>query len=71
MPDRWYRDQEQGGGTMAAIILLFSIAVFAASFFIVKRYERMDHFEVAFYIVLIAWCSLLIGMVASSKIVAA
>ncbi len=56
---------------MVATILLFSIAVFAASFFIVKRYERMDRFEVAFYIVLIAWCSLLIGMVASSKIVAA
>jgi len=56
---------------MAAIILLFSIAVFAVSFVIVKRYERMERFEVAFYIVLIAWCSLLVGMVASSKILAA
>ena len=56
---------------MATIILLFSIAVFAASFFIVKRYERMDRFEVAFYIVLIAWCSLLVGMAASSGILAA
>lgn len=56
---------------MVSTILLFSIAVFAASFFIVKRYERMDRFEVAFYIVLIAWCSLLVGLVASSKIVAA
>lgn len=56
---------------MAAIILMFSIAVFTVSFFIVKRYERMDRFEVAFYIVLIAWCSLLVGIVASTKIVAA
>ncbi len=56
---------------MVAIILLFSIAVFAVSFFIVKRYERMDRFEVAFYIILIAWCSLLVGMVASSGTLAA
>jgi hypothetical protein len=56
---------------MAATILLFSIAVFAASFFIVKSYERLDRFEVAFYIVLIAWCSLLIGIVASSRLMAA
>ncbi|MEK6743816.1 MAG: hypothetical protein AABZ15_09405 [Nitrospirota bacterium] len=53
---------------MVTTILLFSIAVFAASFLIVKSYERMERFEVAFYIVLIAWCSLLVGMVASSKI---
>jgi hypothetical protein len=56
---------------MVTIILLFSIAVFAASFFMVKRYERMDRFEAAFYFVLIAWCSLLIGLVASSRFVAA
>ncbi len=56
---------------MVVTILLFSIAVFTASFFIVKRYERMDRFEVAFYIVVIAWCSLLVGMVASSSILAA
>jgi hypothetical protein len=56
---------------MVTIILLFSIAVFVVSFFIVKRYERMDRFEVAFYIVLIAWCSLLVGMLASSRILAA
>jgi hypothetical protein len=56
---------------MVTTILLFSIAVFAASFFIVKRYERLDRFEVAFYIVLIAWCSLLVGMVASSRHLAA
>jgi len=56
---------------MVVIILLFSIAVFAVSFVIVKRYERMERFEVAFYIVLIAWCSLLVGMVASSRFLAA
>lgn len=52
---------------MVAIILLFGIAVFAASFLIVKSYERMERFEVALYIVLIAWCSLLVGMVASPR----
>jgi hypothetical protein len=36
---------------MVTIIFLFSIAVFAASFFIAKGYERMDRFEAAFYIV--------------------
>jgi len=56
---------------MVTTILLFSIAVFAASFFIVKRYERMERFEVAFYIVLIAWCSLLVGVIASSRFLAA
>ncbi len=56
---------------MVTIILLFSIAVFAASFFIVKGYERMERFEVAFYIVLIAWCSLLVGLAASSKLLTA
>jgi len=56
---------------MAAIILLFSIAVFAASFCIVKGYDRMERFEVAFYIVLIAWCSLLVGLAASSKLLTA
>jgi len=56
---------------MVSIILLFSIAVFAASFSIVKGYDRMERFEVAFYIVLIAWCSLLVGMIASSRIMAA
>jgi len=56
---------------MVTIILLFSIAVFAASLFIAKSYERLDRFEVAIYIVLIAWCSLLIGMVVSSKLMVA
>ncbi|MHB8844079.1 MAG: hypothetical protein ACYC7L_04960 [Nitrospirota bacterium] len=56
---------------MVALILLFSIAVFAASFVIVKRFDRMDRFEVAFYIVLIAWCSLLVGLAASSKLLTA
>jgi hypothetical protein len=55
---------------MVATILLFSIAVFAASYFVVKSYDRMDRFELAFYIVLIAWCSLLVGMAASSKTLA-
>jgi len=55
---------------MVTIILLFSIAVFAASLFVAKRYERMDRFEVAFYIVLVAWCSLLVGIAASSRIAA-
>ena len=56
---------------MVTTILLFSIAVFAVSYFIVKRYDQMERFEVAFYIVLIAWCSLLVGMAASSGILAA
>lgn len=56
---------------MVTIILLFSIAVFAASYFIVKRYDQIERFEVAFYIVLIAWCSLLVGLAASSRIAAA
>jgi len=55
---------------MVTTILLFSIAVFAASFFMVKSYERMERFEVAFYIVLTAWCSLLVGMFASSRTLA-
>jgi hypothetical protein len=64
-------NQDSGGGAMVTIILLFSIAVFAASLFIAKSYERLDRFEVAIYIVLIAWCSLLIGMVVSSKLMVA
>ena len=52
---------------MVIIILLFSIALFAASFWIMKCYDCMERFEVAFYIVLIAWCSLLVGIVASSR----
>jgi len=56
---------------MVTIILLFSIAVFAASYFIVKSYDRMERFEVAFYVVLIAWCSLFVGIVASSRIAVA
>lgn len=56
---------------MVASILLFSIAVFAASFLIAKSDERMDRFEAAFYIVMIAWYSLLVGMAASSRLLTA
>ncbi len=50
---------------MIPAILLFSIAAFAASFLITKHSARMDRAETGLYIVLIAWGSLIFGIVIS------
>lgn len=44
-------------------ILLFSVAVFLLSFQIVKKQQRLDQAELAMYIVLIAWGSMIFGIV--------
>ena len=50
---------------MIFAILLFSVAAFAASFLITKHSSRMDRSETGLYIVLIAWGSLICGIVIS------
>jgi hypothetical protein len=50
---------------MIIAILLFSVAAFAASFLITKHSSRMDRSETGLYIVLIAWGSLICGIVIS------
>ncbi len=51
---------------MIPAILLFSIAAFAASYMITKNSSRMDRAETGLYIVLIAWGSLIFGIVISN-----
>jgi Flp pilus assembly protein TadB len=46
-------------------ILFFSIVVFAVSFLITKNSSRMDRTEIGLYIVLIAWGSMIFGIVMS------
>jgi hypothetical protein len=43
-------------------ILLYSVAVFLLSFQIVKKQQRLDQAELAMYIVLIAWGSMIFGI---------
>lgn len=42
-------------------IIIFSIAVFAGSFLVSKNYASMERSELALYIVLIAWGSMIAG----------
>lgn len=43
-------------------ILFFSIAAFVGSYLITKKHAELERSELALYIVLIAWCSLIVGM---------
>lgn len=43
-------------------ILMFSVLAFFLSFQVVRKYHRLDRMELALYIVLIAWGSLIFGM---------
>jgi len=47
---------------MLLSILIFSVAVFFVSFLISKRYSVFDRTEIATYMVIIAWGSLLFGL---------
>jgi hypothetical protein len=47
---------------MIWIVLTFGGAVFYLSLLIARNHARMEHSELAFYIVMIAWVSLLMGV---------
>lgn len=46
-------------------ILLFGVAVFMLSFQIVKKHGHLEPTELALYIVLIAWGSMIFGIILS------
>jgi hypothetical protein len=52
-------------------VLLFSVATFAGSFLLTKNHGKLERSELALYIVLIAWGSLVLGIVMSSASAAA
>ncbi len=59
-----YNSHERRRGPILLIagVLIFSIVVFILSAVISKRREKMDRAEMATYILLIAWASLLLGI---------
>ena len=51
-----------GADTLVVGILAFSVVVILISAVISKRHDKMERSEIATYIVLIAWGSLLFGL---------
>ncbi len=47
---------------MAYTATIFGVVVFYISSLLARHQTRMERSELALYIVLIAWCSLLVGM---------
>ncbi len=47
---------------MIYAVVIFGIAVFYVSSLLGRHQSRMERSELELYIVLIAWCSLLVGM---------
>ncbi len=43
-------------------VIIFGMAVFYVSSLLARHQQKLDRSELALYIVLIAWCSLLVGM---------